>query len=434
MERPGGAAIPDVLREILPRLWPPSEFVRQLVHTLGTRVLLLPLGVVVSALLARALGPGGRGELAAAAAFAATCMQLANLGLHTSNTYYVARDRALLPVLTANTLVVSLGLGGLLAAGAAALGALSPRLLPVQGPLLVLALVWVPLGLAYMLLQNLLIGIEQVRTRNRIELLQGLAGLLLLGALIGLGRVTAASAYAASLLALVLAVAWTLARLHAQLAGPARADAALLREHLGYGLRAYFTSLCAYLMMRVDLLMVKYMRGAEEAGYYSVAVGMADLVYMIPATLGLLLFPRLSALGDPRLQLRRAEQATLAMAALLVPLAAIAAIAAPAVIRLLFGAAFLPAAPAFALLMPGIVAYGSAFAISFLMSVGLPRAVLVIWGLLVASNVALNWVLIGRLGFVGAALSSSITYTACFAAFTLYARRLVREVPARLGT
>ena len=84
--------------------------------------------------------------------------------------------------------------------------------------------------------------------------------------------------------------------------------------------------------------------------------------------------------------------------------------------------------------MPGIVAYGSAFAISFLMSAGLPRPVLVIWALLVVQNVALNWVLIHRLGFLGAAVASSITYLTCFVAFTLYARRLAREVSARIGS
>lgn len=95
----------------------PSEFTRQVVHTIVSRVALLPLGVIVSALLARALGPAGRGELAVATAFATVCMQFGNLGLHTSNTYFVARQRDLLPTLTANTLALSLGLGSLVALG-----------------------------------------------------------------------------------------------------------------------------------------------------------------------------------------------------------------------------------------------------------------------------------------------------------------------------
>ena len=40
--------------------------------------------------------------------------------------------------------------------------------------------------------------------------------------------------------------------------------------------------------------------------------------------------------------------------------------------------------------MPGIVAYGSTFATSFLMSAGLPWPVLVVWALLVLLNVGLE--------------------------------------------
>ncbi len=254
----------------------------------------------MSALLARALGPAGRGELAVATAFATVCMQLGNLGLHTSNTYFVARQRDLLPTLTANTLALSLGLGSLVALGIGAVLAAFPGLAPVHGALLGLSLVWVPLGLASMLVQNLLIGIQQVRVRNRVEIGQQLLGILLLLGLIGLGLATPARAYAASLLALVVALLWSLYRLGEHIEGRLRPSMDLLREHLRYGLKSYFTSLCAYLMLRVDLLMVQYMRGAEHIGYYSVAVNIADLIYMIPATVSLILFPQLSAIADPR--------------------------------------------------------------------------------------------------------------------------------------
>lgn len=408
----------------------PSEFTRQVVHTIVSRVALLPLGVIVSALLARALGPAGRGELAVATAFATVCMQFGNLGLHTSNTYFVARQRDLLPTLTANTLALSLGLGSLVALGIGIVLTAFPGLAPVHGALLGLSLVWVPLGLASMLVQNLLIGIQQVRVRNRVEIGQQLIGILLLVGLLALGLATPASAYAASLLALVVALVWSLYRLGEHMDGRLRPSFDLLREHLRYGLKSYFTSLCAYLMLRVDLLMIQYMRGAEETGYYSVAVNMADLIYMIPATVSFILFPQLSALSDPRQQWRRAVRVTLQMAALLVPIALVTSALAPWVVRLLFGPEFLPAVPAFRWLMPGIVAYGATFALPFLMSVGLPAPVLLIWAGLVSLNVVLNWVLIGRLGFVGASVSSSITYVTCFVAFTLYARRVARDIAA----
>lgn len=417
-------------RELLRRLLS-SEFFRQISHTLATRVLLLPLGVLSSVIVTRALGPEGRGELAVATTLAALAVQFSNFGLHTSNTFVVARRPELLGAVTGNALAASATLGTLMALALWAIASLLPRLAPVDGRLLALCLLWVPLGLAYLLVQNLLIAIQEVRTSNRVEILQRVVAIALVVLVISLGWATSVSVFATSLIALLASLAALLVRLGRRLGTLPRPDAGLLRENLGYGLKSYFTSLCAYLMLRIDLLMVQYLRGPAEVGYYSVAVSMADLVYMIPSTVGALLFPRLSAMPSRGEQWRAARRMTLLMLAVLIPIALVASGAAPWITRLLFGEPFLPAVPAFVWLMPGIVAYGSAFASTFLMGVGLPAAVLGLWAAFVAMNVALNAALIPRLGFVGASISSSITYTTAFVALTLYARRLARGEAAR---
>ena len=408
-----------------------SELFRQVAHTLTTRVVLLPLGLVTSVVVTRALGPEGRGEFAVATTLAALAVQLANLGLPSSNTFVVARQPERLGAVAANALVSSAALGGLSGVVLWAVAAAFPRLAPASGGLLALSLLWVPLGLAYLLVQNLLIAVQQVRVGNRADVVQRLIAIALIALVVAAGRATAATAFAANLLALGVSLAFLCAELAKRLGGAAlRPDRALFAEHLGYGLRSYFTSLCAYAMLRIDLLMVQYLRGAEQVGYYSVAVGMADLLYMIPSTVGTLLFPRLSAMRTRHEQWRSTSRMTLLMLATLTPLALAASLLAPWITRVLFGPRFLPAVPAFVWLMPGIVAYGSTFASLFLLSVGLPAMVLVLWAGFVLLNVALNLVLIPRYGFVGASISSSITYTACFAVLTLYARRLVSATPA----
>ena len=100
-------------------------------------------------------------------------------------------------------------------------------------------------------------------------------------------------------------------------------------------------------MLRIDVLMVQYMRGPEQVGYYSVAVSMADLLYMVPSTVGVLLFPRLSAMPTRAEQWRRSKRTTLAMFALLAPLAVVGeprgAVGHPAAVRA--GASFPPCRP-----------------------------------------------------------------------------------------
>ena len=89
-----------------------SDLSQKVVETFVTRILLIGIGLVTSVIVARILGPEGRGLYAVALAVGAIGMQFGNLGLHASNTYYVSRDRSLLPLLVSNTLLVSFAFGG----------------------------------------------------------------------------------------------------------------------------------------------------------------------------------------------------------------------------------------------------------------------------------------------------------------------------------
>src|SRR5438552_7100507 len=90
----------------------PAVIWRNVVEPYITRLLLIGVGFATTVIVSRTLGPSGRGLFAVAAAVSAIGIQFGNLGLHASNTYYVAKDRELLPVLIGNTLVVSFGIGG----------------------------------------------------------------------------------------------------------------------------------------------------------------------------------------------------------------------------------------------------------------------------------------------------------------------------------
>src|SRR4051794_35293968 len=70
-----------------------SNFARQARDLFATRVALVAVGLGNTILVARTLGPEGRGMYAVATAVSTIGIQVINLGLQASNTYYVARDR-----------------------------------------------------------------------------------------------------------------------------------------------------------------------------------------------------------------------------------------------------------------------------------------------------------------------------------------------------
>jgi O-antigen/teichoic acid export membrane protein/2-polyprenyl-3-methyl-5-hydroxy-6-metoxy-1,4-benzoquinol methylase len=390
----------------------PASFAVSVAATFATRIVLLCIALAVTVIVSRILGPQGRGLYAVAVAVGAVGVQIGNLGIHASNTYFVARDRSLLPLLIGNALTIGFLFGGLGAALGWVLFVRWPSLAPVHGGLLLLALLSVPFGLAYLLLQNLLLGILEVKLYNVIELSTKFLGLALLLLFVALHKSSVENLFLTGPIAIVSGLAWVSVYLLRSARQTPGVSWPLFKSNLSVGMRAYWSAIFGFLVLRADLLMVKYMLGASQAGYYSIAAVMADTVLLLPAAIASILFPKLSGMHDEARKWRFASHTTLLTAAAMFPLIFLSIVLARPVVHLFFGAAFLPAVPAFIWLMPGIFFLSiETVIVQFLNSVGFPKVVVVSWALCCCANIGLNLWAIPAYGIMGASVVSSICYT-----------------------
>lgn len=406
-----------------------SDFVRSVGETVSTRVVGLVLGLVFSVAVARALGPEGRGLLAVATTLTGLGMQFANMGLHAANTYLVARDRGTLRGLLGNSLVVGLilGLVPVLVIGAVELAA--PSAILIRGPLLALALVGIPVGLVVMFLQNLLLGVHEIRTYNAMELVVRLFNLAATGVLLVLGAATPVSFAALGVAGNAGILAWSLRRLTSVAGGGPLVDRTLVRRQLSFGLRAYVAALFSFLVIRADVMMVQYYQGAAATGLYSLAVTMVDLLYLTPVVVGTLLFPRLAALASPAARWAEARRVALGVAGFMAVVGGFAALVARPAVGLLYGVPFEPSVPAFLWLLPGIVVLSvNTIFQNFFAAQGMPWVAVYSPAVATLINFPLNAVLIPRMGIRGAALASTVAYAAMFGMSLLY---LVRHPELR---
>ena len=398
-----------------------SDFVRKVAETFATRVLLIGIGLITSVIVARILGPEGRGLYAVAAAIGAIGVQFGNLGLHASNTYYVAKDRSLLPALVGNTFVVSFAFGGGGAFAAWIVFSLWPDLAPVNGFLLIIALTWIPFGLAYMLMQNLLLGLQEVRAYNVVELTTKILSVCLITVVIAFNLTSVETVFSAGLVSLFISFLWALWRLKPHLYKMPLPSLPLFTKNIRYGLKAYIATFFAFLVLRIDLLMVKYILGSEQAGYYSIAATMADMVYMLPVVVGTILFPKLSALSDVRKKWELAKKISYGVGCLMLVLVVAAVLLAEPVVGFLYGKAFLSAVPAFIWLMPAILLLSvNTVLMNYFASIGMPSIVIYSPGVAALLNIVLNIYLIPGWGCVGAAWSSVAAYGMMLAFSLLY--------------
>ncbi|HYG74488.1 MAG TPA: flippase [Planctomycetota bacterium] len=385
-----------------------SDFVRQVAETLGTRVLLIGVGVVTSVLAARVLGPEARGTFAVAMTIAGIGMQFGNFGLHASNTYFVSEDGSRLAGLTGNSLLVSFGFGIPATILYWLLGQIFPSILPVQGTVLLLALLIVPFGLASMLLQNLLLGIQEIRAYNGIEIATKILGVVLLAALLITKLVTIETVVAATLAVTVATFGTVMYFLMRHTKGSLTCSMAVLKDHLRFGMKPYFSSLLFFLAMRVNVLVTQSILGDKQAGLYAIAMSMADLLMMLPTTVGTIVFPKLVALKEREEKWKLARKTTRTIALIMLASCIAAGFLSESLLHLLYGSEFVPASPVFRALLPGVFAIAvQAVSVQYLNSLGFPLAPVIGWAVCAVFSLPVAIVLTSRFGIVGSALAYS---------------------------
>jgi O-antigen/teichoic acid export membrane protein len=387
-----------------------SRFVRQVSGTLSARAAIVILGLVASVVVARTLGPSGRGEYAVAVAVSAIAVQVSNLGLHTSSSWAAAQRPDLVGKLLANGVVASLTIGAIAIAAMSIAVILVPSLLPVPPGLFALVLVSIPVGLLYLVLVNLMLGIQRVRLYNGLELANRTLSVLVTAVMAAVGILTSFAAYAAVVGSAVAAALAGMVLVRRRYGG-ARPDKDLFVGLAGYGLRSYLASMFTLLLLRVDLVLVQYLLGSTQAGLYSIAVGLAEIVYLAPVVISTLLFPRLTAQRDDAVRWHEARRALVVVGAVAAVLALTAGVLGNSIVFVLYGPEFAESVPALYWLLPGIV-FLSAHTVlmHYFYAVGTPTvavaAPLAGWVL----NLFLNVVLIPQVGIVGASLASSLAY------------------------
>jgi O-antigen/teichoic acid export membrane protein len=377
----------------------------------ATQISVTALQIASGILLARALAPSGRGAYAIVVLVPVSLVSLGSLGQAMVNAHLAARNEHPGSSLLSNSLTLAAVLG--LVYGVAARGLLDPTwrwLRGVDGRLLSLGCAMIPLLLATGYLEALLVGAGRIRERNRVRLLG--AGLLfgLLAVLGSTGRLTltnACFAWAVNVAVTAGAMLWTCRR---RSPGPLKPDSALLKWSLRKGLTGAAGPACTFLLLRSDLFLVNYFMAAGAVGHYAVTAGLANLLLLLPSSVGMAFLPRASRMGEKcerhlsPLVCRLTSWLSLATAVVLVPVA-------PFLVRLFYGEAYLPSVRPLVVLVPGIVMASMGLVLgSHLQGRGLFYIGALATGLGLMVNIVLNLWLIPVWGLEGAALSSSLSY------------------------
>ncbi|MEO6349192.1 MAG: polysaccharide biosynthesis C-terminal domain-containing protein [Candidatus Limnocylindrales bacterium] len=407
---------------------------RDVLLTFGGRLALTAAVIIGDVVLARTLGPEGKGAFVLVLNLSSLGALILSLGLERSLAVFAAKSLDIARRATANAALWTLIVGGLGVVAIIALygprtvdhaptGLLAPIMPDLTSPQLLAGALALPGEIAFGIGLVGLLGRQRVLAYNVLRFVRraGFVALVLAVALIG--RLDLELVLILNLVALVVTVAglaWAMAR--ARMFGT-NFSPSLLGEQLSFGGRTVLGTLAERLHYRANTFLLNAFIGVGATGVFSVALGLAETLWYLPASFGLVLFSR--ALQGGTEGARIASAMTRTMLALMVVVSIPLWLIAPLAVEAVYGAPFRDAGVALQIMLPGVLAYSVVAVLSNpIIAWGAPgrlTAVLVI-GLL--ANLAANFVLIPQLGMNGAALASSISYTITAALILVLYKRL----------
>lgn len=388
------------------------SIVKDSLTAFSARLLSVPLILAAEVFIARLLGPEGKGIYQLIVSFLGVSVLIGNLGVGQSIVYHMGQKEDERSVLISTVATLALGLGltlfCILMVFASPLQASFLRGLKLTW--IIVAAAFIPLELVNWFFTFVLLGLRKIWWFSHLAVVRRCLIMVFLVAFVwmfGGGVVGGIYAYLAAAAATALIAFTVVSRqepfglgLNLRVAGRLIRFGSVI--HVGYLSRS--------LLLRLDVFLVNYFMGAASVGFYSVALGMVELLWYLPNAFAMVLFQRVSA-GDGAEPREMTSWVCRHMVFFSLMGSFGLFVFGRFLISVLFKARFLGALTPMYYLLPGAVAFGVYEVLSSdILGRGKPLPYAGISTAALGVNVVLNVLLIPSLGLIGAALASSVSY------------------------
>lgn len=379
----------------------------------ASRILALGMNLAAGILVARGLGPTGRGFYALAVLIPLLIAQIVSLGLNAAAVYFTGQRRYPLSQIASTLFWVALLFGagsallvgwGLSSWGHRLLGEFPRQLLPM-------ALASLPFLLWADFLGHILLGQEQTRAFALLGVVLSLVLLVTQGTGFLLARGRIEVALAGWLIAQIVTALSAIEMVKRQTPLRCSINREFLREAVRYSRAGYMTNWLHYMNLRLDQFLVNAWVGSAPLGQYAVAVSLSEALWQLPASVSAVLFARVAATDRSGQRVSTAQVCRLTLA-LMTGLVVPAAIAAQPLVILFYGSAYEGSLPTLYALLPGTVALVIPNVIGgYMAGRGTPHYTTYGAGIALVATLLGDLFLIPRYGIVGAGAASSLAYT-----------------------
>lgn len=414
-----------LLGKFLKRYLNLPDFVQNVSFVFSTQVIILCAGSASNIILARWLGPEGKGIFSLAILVPWMIFWFVSLGVGVSTTYYVGQKKYSNSQIVNNSLFIAVII-------IVFISLLYFSLLPIITKYLVknvdieflrISFFIFPLVLITSYLAGIPLGLQRIKEVSTIDILKTLTSLgfivlfvvCLKGSIRGAILATLVSFLAGLLFAVFLVLRISPIRIQMNLR--------IIKDLVGFGLKGHIGTIVQFFNYRLDMFLINIFLTPASVGIYSISVLIAELIWYIPGAVSRVLFPRIAS-SDIKTANQFTPQVCRTTLFMTVCLSGVLLLIGRPLILIAFGKQFLPSLIPLQILLPGIIALSIAKVLSSdLTGRGKPLYATYTAVVSLVVTVVLDLILIPKLGVPGAALASSISYaTAALILSAIYSR------------
>jgi O-antigen/teichoic acid export membrane protein len=392
-----------------------NSFSKDSLITFLSEVLIFIFGFAASIILARILGPTGKGIYSLILLIPGLLLTFGSFGIESANVYFVGSRKYKIEDIVSNSLILAFFLGIFLILIFLVISQLNffqDFIKTNQIPILYLwlAVLIIPLSLLLGFFRNILWGKGDITDCNKVRILESaifLIGIIFFLMIFQKNIFGAVLSYLLSIICACLLSVFLIRKI-TQIRFYLTKN--LLRDSLIYGGKVYLANAMSFLNYRLDMLLIALFLTPAAVGFYSIAVGIAEKLFIISGTLAGVLFPKISSLSSGEASDFTPKVSRHTFFLMIVASLFLAILAQP-LIKILFGVNFLPSVLPLLILLPGIIAFGIGGVLAAdLSGRGRPEFAFYSSFACLIVNIILNIIFIPKWGIEGAALASSISY------------------------
>jgi len=378
--------------------------------TFGSRIIILLLSLLIGIIIARTLGPYGKGLLAVIAMIGTVVLSLGNLGIGAFNTYVISNKSVEKKDIIGNSFWLGLIIGIICFLVILIFAFGSPIIFRnIPRSYLLIYLLSLPFVFWSNFFGAILTGEQKFRKLNIFTVITYIINLIGIILLLLVFKLDVFYILIWYVFVSIINTLFLMGFIFLTDGIHFNFNLQLLKKALNYGFKICLVGIFSFLILRIDLYMVNFFKGATEAGFYSLVSSFGDIFFILPFSIATVIFPKIN-IEDKTRKESIAKYSRISL--LLVFLMAIGALLfIRPVIGLLFGEEFLASARPIILLLPGLIAWSVAGILGqYFFSIGYPLKLTIGWFLVAVLNIILNFIYIPQYGMAAAALSSTITY------------------------